>query len=106
MTLEEMERGFELHEKRMGRIEENLSVMQKNLVVVQDNLTVQGELLNRLDQRLDRLAAMFEEGQRQRAEDRETLRIMKAAMTSLFERMDAFIRGLERDDGHPRPKRD
>lgn len=86
MTFEELERGMELHEKRLARVEENL--------------IVQGELLNGVDQRLDRLAQMFVQREGERAEDRERLRIMQAAMTSLFERMDAFIRGLERRDGH------
>jgi hypothetical protein len=82
VTLKELERGFELHEKRLERIE--------------DNLLVQGELLGRLE-------VLFEESERQRGEDRERLRVMQAAMTSLFERMDKFIRGLERRDGHPKP---
>jgi hypothetical protein len=86
MTLAELERGMELHEKRLTRIE--------------DNLVVQGELLNRLDQRLDRVANLLEESQRQRMQDHETLRAMQDAMASLFQRMDAFIRGLERPDGH------
>ncbi len=88
MTFEELEHGFELHEKRLARME--------------DNLVVQGEILDRLDHRLDRVAAMMEESERQRGEDRERLRDMQSAMTSLFQRMDAFLRGLERDNGHPK----
>lgn len=93
MTLAELERGMELHEKRLTRVEENLAR-------VEDNLVVQGELLNRLDQRLDRIANLLEESQRQRIQDHEAMRIMQDAMASLFKRMDAFIRGLERPDGH------
>ncbi len=117
MTLEDLEHGIELHEKRLGRIEENLvvqgerlgrlgEIMERNeqrLAGVEDNLVVQGEFLNRLDQRFDRVAAMMEDSERQRGEDRERLRTMQAAMTSLFQRMDAFIRGLERGNGHPKP---
>ncbi len=124
MTLKDLERGFELHERRLERVDQSLdrlastmethdkrlervdqsldrlaSTMEshdKRLTRVEDNLAVQGELLNRLDQRLDRIA-MFVEG------DREGLRVMQAAMTALFQRMDAFIRGLERRDGHQKP---
>lgn len=74
MTLKEMERGFELHEQRMARI--------------LDNFVLQGELLNRLEQRIDRIAAMMEE-------DRERLRVMQVAMTSLFERLEGFVRRLK-----------
>ena len=86
MNLEDIERGMELHEQRFKKIE--------------DNLIVQGEILNRVDQRLDRLAEMFAQSEGERAADRERMRLMQGAMTSLFERMDAFIRGLERHDGH------
>src|SRR5207249_11659586 len=136
MTLQEMERGFELHEQRMARIEENLGR-------VQDNLLVQGELLNRIDQRVERLAAVMAEqgdslnqlrevaerlahgaakqqealtrlakvveeheerlaGVEERlaaAEDRDAL--MQSAFTALMQRLDAFIRGRERPNGHP-----
>ncbi len=89
MTLQELERGFELHEKRLARIEE----VQK---ITGDNLLVQGELLNRVDQRLDRVVSIAERN----AED---MSVMQSAMTNLFQRMDAFIRGLERHDGHGEP---
>lgn len=90
MTLEELERGLELHERRLASIE--------------GNFVVQGELLNRVDQRLDRLANLMEESERRRTEDRETLRLMQAAMSSLFQRMDAFIRGLARRNGDQKPR--
>jgi len=85
MTNEELERGLEAHERRMTRVEENL--------------LVQGEMLNRIDQRLDRLTALFEQSEAARAEDRERIRLLQGAMTSLFEHMEAFIRGL-RPNGH------
>jgi hypothetical protein len=75
----------------------------KRLTRVENNLVVQGELLSRLDQGLDRLTTVMEQSERRRAEDREHLRIMQAAMTSLFDRIDKFIRGLERRDGHQKP---
>jgi hypothetical protein len=86
VNLEDIERGMELHEQRFKKIE--------------DNLIVQGEILNRVDQRLDRLAEMLAQSEGERAADRERMRLMQGAMTSLFERMDDFIRGLERHDGH------
>ncbi len=110
MTLEELERGFELHERRMTRLEENLTRLERNLTLheekltrIEENLTVQTGILHRVDQRLDRLTEMFERSERERADDHERMRVMQTAMTSLFERMDAFIRGLERNDGHGRP---
>ncbi len=110
MTLEELERGMELHEKRLTRIENNLDRLdqrldrlvsvtelhEKRLGGIENNLVVQGELLNRLDQRLDRLVSVVEKNS-------EDLRLMQGAMTALFQRMDAFIRGLERNDGHQKP---
>lgn len=78
MTLQEMEQGLKMHEERFRRIE--------------DNLLVQGEILNRIDQRLDRMAARVETHDHQ-------LTVLQSAMTSLFQRMDAFIRGLERGNG-------
>ena len=80
MTLAELERGFELHEKRLTAVEE----IQKK---IGDNLLVQGEILNRLDQRLDRVAGLVEKNS-------ADIHVMQSAMTNLFEHMDAFIRGL------------
>jgi hypothetical protein len=114
MTLRELELGFELHEKRMQRIDERLDRAaaaadraaamaeghENRLKRVEDNLAVQGELLDRIDLRLDRLTETFAQSEGERAADRERTRLMQAAMTSLFNRMDAFIRGLERHDGH------
>lgn len=79
MTLQEIERGLEAHERCLRRVE--------------DNLAVQAEILNRVDQRLDRLTEIVERQQ-------ESMFLMQSAMKSLFERMDAFIKGLERGDGH------
>ena len=107
MTLQDVERGFELHERRMQRIDERLDRVaamaeghEQRFKRVEDNLLVQGEWLNRIDQRLDRLTETFAQSEGERAADRERMRLMQAAMTSLFQRMDAFIRGLERHDGH------
>ncbi len=79
MTPGEVERGMELHERRLPRIE--------------DNLLVQGQLLDRLDRNVDRLAAVVEKNS-------TDMHIMQSAMTSLFQRMEAFRGGLERHDGH------
>jgi len=49
MTDEELERGLELHERRLARIEENL-------------IEQQAELLNRVDQRLDRVTLLIQLG--------------------------------------------
>ena len=113
MTFEEME-------KSLAGIEDSLKGLR-------DNQEVQGVMLWRMENNLDRLEAAVEqlahgmtllqsamkgligtvEGltetvevhEKQHAEDREQMRVMQAAMTALFERMDRFIRGLE-SDGH------
>jgi chromosome segregation ATPase len=99
MTLQEIERSFQVHQERMARIDERLDRMaaeaeghERRLKRIEDNLIVQGEILNRVDQRLDRMAARVENHDQQ-------LAVMQSAMTSLFQRMDAFIRGLERGNG-------
>ncbi|MBI1940682.1 MAG: hypothetical protein HYS33_04140 [Acidobacteria bacterium] len=117
MTIEELERGFELHEKRLqahevvfARIDERLDRMsarddeherrlsriEETLRGLSDHLVVQGKLLNGVDQRLDRLTAIVESHTNQ-------LAVLQSAMTSLFQRMDAFIRGLERGNGDALP---
>jgi len=106
VTNEELERGMELHERRLAAIDERLDRLaaaseshDKRLRRVEDNLVVQGEMLNRIDQRLDRLTALFEQSEAAHAADRERIRLLQAAMASLFEHMEAFIRGL-RPNGH------
>ena len=100
MTIQEIERSFQVHQERMARIDERLDRMaaeaeghERRLKRIEDNLIVQGEILNRVDQRLDRVAAMAESHDKQ-------LVLMQTAMTSLFQRMDAFIHGLERGNGN------
>ena len=92
MTLEEMERGFK---------------------VLQDNMTVQGVIMHRIENNLDRLESNLGRlevmvGQNSEAIARNTeaiarladgMAVMQAAMKSLFDHMDRFIRGLE-SDGH------
>ena len=99
MTLQEIERSFQVHQERMARIDETLAHLasqvkehDRKLQLIEDNLIVQGEILNRVDQRLDRVAATAESHDQQ-------LVLMQSAMTSLFQRMDAFIRGLEHGNG-------
>ena len=99
VTNEELERGMELHERRLAAIDERLGRLaaaseshDKRLRRVEDNLVVQGEMLNRIDQRLDRLTALFEQSSAE-------IRVLRGAMASLFEHMEAFIRGL-RPNGH------
>ena len=101
MTLQEIERSFQVHQERMDRIDETLAYLasqvkehDRKLQRVEDNLLVQAEIPNRVDQRLDRVAAMAENHEHQ-------LVLMQSAMTSLFQRLDAFIHGLERGNGHP-----
>jgi hypothetical protein len=85
MTLEEMERG---------------------LKGLQDNMTVQGVMMNRLENNLDRLEAVVAENSAAIARNTELIArladgmmVMQAAMQRLFDHMDRFIHGLERD-GH------
>ena len=100
MTLQEIERSFQVHQEIFARIDERLDRMaaeaeghERRLKRIEDNLIAQGEILNRVDQRLDRVASLTESHEQQ-------LALMQTAMTSLFQRMDAFIRGLERGNGH------
>ncbi len=100
MTLQEIERSFQVHQERMDRIDETLAYVasqvkehDRKLQIIEDNLIVQAQILNRVDQRLDRVSAMVESHDQQ-------LVLMQSAMTSLFKRMDAFIQGLERGNGH------
>lgn len=100
-ALELSERRFQLHEEHFAHIDERLDRMaaqaeehERRLTRIEDNLLVQGEILNRIDLRLDRVAAMAESHDQQ-------LAVMQSAMTSLFQRMDAFIRGMERGNGNP-----
>ena len=118
MTLQEIESSFQVHQERFVRIDERLDRMaassethfaridetlayvasqvkehDRKLQRIEDNLIVQAEILNRVDQRLDRVSAMVESHDQQ-------LGLMQSAMTSLFQRMDAFIQGLERGNGH------
>jgi chromosome segregation ATPase len=104
--MQEIEQSFRMHEERFKRIE--------------DNLAVQGEILNRIDQRLDRMAARVESHDQQLSllqsattslgsaaknlissleTQGQQLTLMQSAMTALFQRMDAFIQGLERGNG-------
>ncbi len=85
MTLQEIEHSFKIHEQRFNRIE--------------DNLAVQGEILNRIDQRLDRVTERMEGLTEIAKLHTNQMAVMQSAMTALFQRMDAFIRGLERGNG-------
>ncbi len=89
MTLQEIEQGLKFHEERFARMD---AEHEKRFKRIEDNLVVQGEILNRIDLRLDRMAASVENHDQQ-------LALMQSAMTALFQRMDAFIRGLERGNG-------
>ncbi len=101
-------------------MEKSLAGIENSLKGLRDNQEVQGAMLWRMENNLDRLEAAVEqlahgmtllqavmkgltetvEGLTETvAEDREQMRVMQAAMTALFERMDRFIRGLE-SDGH------
>ncbi len=93
MSLEELERAFELHEKRLLLMDQQ---SEKRFSRIEDNLLVQGEILNRLDQRLDRVAGLVERNS-------ADMQVMQSAMTNLFQHMDAFIRGLGGGNGHETP---
>jgi hypothetical protein len=87
MTMEELERG---------------------LKVLQDNMTVQGVMMHRIENNLDRLESDLSRVESLAARNSEAIEkltdgmtIMQAAMKSLFDHMDRFIRGLE-SDGHHR----
>ncbi|MBZ5561275.1 MAG: hypothetical protein LAP13_02530 [Acidobacteriia bacterium] len=103
--------------------------MESTLQRVTDNLVVQGEMLDRLDRRVedlagaihdlytvtDRLAKVSEthnqrllqmveimeahEQRLVRVEDQQA--VMLGALTSLLQRMDAFIQGIQKGDGNP-----
>jgi len=117
MTLQEIEQGLKLHEERFARID---TEHEQRFKRIEDNLVVQGEILNRIDQRLERMAARVESHDQQLSlmqsamtslssavgnlsstveAQGQQLTLMQSAMTSLFQRMDAFIQGLERGNG-------
>ncbi len=94
--------------------------MEHGLKGLQDNMAVQGAMMHRVENNLDRLEAdlsrvealvarnsesidaltkVAENQEKRLAADGEGLRVMQAAMQAFFQRMDAFIRGLE-SDGH------
>jgi len=125
VTLQEIEQGLKLHEERFARID---AEHEERFKRIEDNLVVQGEILNRIDQRLDRMAARVEGHDQQLTllqsagtslnsavrnlsstvenlsstveAQGQQLTLMQSAMTSLFQRMDAFIQGLERGNGN------
>lgn len=73
--------------------------MERGMKVLQDNMTVQGVIMYRLENNMDRLESNLArlEGTVEALANSQAL--MQAAMHSLFERMDRFIRGLQ-SDGH------
>ena len=73
--------------------------VERALKEMKDNLVVQAELGRHQDERIHALITIAEGHERRLVADREDLREMQAAMAALFQRMDAFIRGLE-SDGH------
>ena len=106
MTLQEIERSFQVHQERMARIDETLAHLasqakehDRKLQIIEDNLIVQGEILNRVDQRLERVTDRIEGLTSIVGTHTNQLAVMQSAMTALFQRMDAFIRGLERGNG-------
>lgn len=96
MTLQEIEQGLKIHEERFARMD---AEHEKRFQRIEDNLVVQGEILNRIDQRLDRVSERMEELTEVAKSHTNQLAIMQSAMTSLFQRMDAFIQGLDRGNG-------
>jgi len=96
MTFEQMERA--------------LNGITDKLNSITDNLAVQGQLLDRFekqserraeeqDERIRALLTIGENHERRLADTEERTRSMQAAMTSLFEHIERFIRGLG-TDGH------
>ncbi len=89
--------------------------MERGLKGLQDNMTVQGVMMHRLESNLDRLESNLEGLEAVVAENsaaiaRNTeaiakladgMMVMQAAMKSLFDHIERFIRGLE-TDGHKR----
>jgi len=88
---------------------------------VADNQVVQGELLDRLDRKLEQLVKVSENLSQQvhdlwetsqnherrlvGVEDRlagveDQIALMVSTLNSLLQRMDAFIQGLQKGDGH------
>lgn len=115
MTLQDIERAFELsekrfqlHEERFARIDETLAYVasqvkehDRKLQIIEDNLIVQGNILNRVDHRLDQVSERIEGLTTILHSHTSQLALMQSAMTSLFQRMDNFIRGLEGGNGNP-----
>lgn len=99
MTLKEIEDSFKIHQERFARMDAKIDEHEQRFKRIEDNLVVQGEILNRIDQRLDRVSERMGELTEVAKLHTNQLAIMQSAMTSLFQRMDAFIQGLDRGNG-------
>jgi chromosome segregation ATPase len=99
VTLQEIEQGFRIHEERFARIDAKIEEYEARFKRIEDNLVVQGEILNRIDQRLDHVTERLHGLTEVVRLNTNQLAVLQSAMTSLFQRMDAFIQGLDRGDG-------
>jgi len=103
MTPKEIEDSFKIHQARIAQTDDRLDRLrieqEERFKRIEDNLVVQGEILNRIDQRLDRVSERMEDLTAVAKLHTNQLAIMQSAMTSLFQRMDAFIQGLDRGNG-------
>ena len=88
--------------------------IENTLKRVADNQVVQAELLDRLDRKLEQLVKVSE-SQSQQVHDlwetsqnnerrlvgrEDQISLMVSTLNSLLPRMDAFIQGLQKGDGH------
>ena len=100
MTLQDIEQGFKLHEERFARMD---AEHEKRFKRIEDNLAVQGEILNRIDQRLDRVTERMDGLTEVVRANTNQLAVLQSTRISLFQRMDAFIQGLDRGNGDNPP---
>jgi uncharacterized coiled-coil protein SlyX len=104
VTLQEIEQGFKIHEERFARIDAKIEEHEARFKRIEDNLVVQGEILNRIDQRLDHVTERLDGVTEVVRLNTNQLAVLQSAMTSLFQHTDAFIQGLDRGNGGNPPR--
>ncbi len=93
MTLEEIERGFEIHEKQMREFRDSQAIHERQMRELRDNQVVQGEILAKASKVLLELANRINEISERQA-------VTQSGIESLIKFMDAFKERLGGGNGH------
>ena len=103
MTLKDIQDSFKIHQERFARMDAKIDEHEQRFKRIEDNLAVQGEILNRIDQRLDRVTERMDGLTEVVRANTNQLAVLQSTRISLFQRMDAFIQGLDRGNGDNPP---